>query len=195
MNEYLLDLTSIDYFSLISAVVIIMGAVVALKELVEKFCAVAGIEFAWIKEKNEMRECQQTVKQELAELRERQDIFEADHKSNIEKRNQFNKDIIESIEAVKNTIAEMGKDIERREAEKKFEKLRDDILNFANDLPTRKTVSEELIANIYKKIDMYNNLHNEYKFENSQAPVSIEVIKQRYQEMLKNGQIVKKEDD
>ena len=195
MNEYILDLTSIDYFSLISAIIIIMGAIVATKELIEKFCRIAGIEFSWIKAKNEMRECQTAVKRELAELQERQSKFEEEHEESMKKRNEFNKEIIASIVAIKNEITKMNEDIERREALKKFEKLRDDILDFANDLPNRTTVSEELITNIYNKINMYNRLHNEYKFENSQAPVSIEVIKQRYQEMLKDGKITKRESE
>ena len=195
MNEYILDLTTIDYFSLISAVVIIMGAVIAMKELFEKFCSITGIEFSWIKAKKEMRECQVTVKKELAELRERQDLFEKEHRENIQRRDVFNKEIISAIEAIKNTISDMRKDIDRREAEKKFEKLRDDILNFANELSTKKTVSEELISNVYRKINYYNNLHNQYGFENSQAPASIEAIKLKYQDMILKGQITKKEED
>ena len=195
MNEYILDLTSIDYFSLISAVIIIMGAIVAVKELFEKFCHVAGIEFSWIKAKNEMRECQTAVKRELAELQERQSNFEEEHRENIKKRNEFNQEIITSIGEIKEEITKMNIEIDRREALKKFEKLRDDILNFANELPTRATISEELISNVYSKINQYNILHDKYKFENSQAPVSIDVIKQRYHEMLKEGKITKKGED
>lgn len=195
MNEYIVDLLSIDYFSLISAIVIIMGAIIALKELFEKFCNIAGIEFSWIKAKREMKECQLTVKKELADLKERQDKFEREHRENIEKRDQFNKEIIAAINMIKDSIVDFKADIERKEAEKKFEKLRDDIINFANELSNRESISEELIENIYKKINMYESIHKQYEFENNQAPVSIEVIKQKYQEMLKNGQIKKREDD
>lgn len=195
MNEYIVDLMSIDYFSLISAIVIIMGAIIALKELFEKFCNAVGIEFSWIKAKNEMKQCQNTVKVELADLQKRQDKFEKEHKENIEKRNQFNEEIISAIRDIRNTISDMRTDIERREAEKKFENLRDDIINFANELSLRESVSHELIANIYKKINYYERLHKEYNFENNQAPVSIEVIKQKYQEMLKSGHVTKEGDN
>lgn len=195
MNEYIVDLMSIDYFSLISAIVIIMGAIIALKELFEKFCGIVGIEFAWIKAKNEMRECQITVKKELADLQDRQDKFEKEHKENIAKRNEFNGQIIESIKEIKTEISELNRSIERREAEKRFEKLRDDIVEFASGLATRETVSSELMENIYRKIGLYESLHEEFGFKNSQAPISIEVIKKKYEDMLLKGQVTKKEEN
>ena len=191
MNEYIVDLMSIDYFSLISAIVVIMGAVIALKELFEKFCNAVGVEFSWIKDKNDMREGQTTIKRELADLKERQDRFEREHRENIEKRNEFNEQIISAITEIRNCITGLRKEIERREAEKKFEKLRDDIVNFANELALRDTVSSELMENIYRKIGLYESLHEEFGFKNNQAPVSIEVIKQKYQEMLKSGHVTK----
>lgn len=191
MNEYIMDLASIDYLSLITSVVIIMGAVIALKELLERFCNTVGIELYWVREKRELKNCQETVKKELADLKERQYRFEQEHRENIEKRNEFNEQIISAINMIKDSIVDFKAEIERKEAEKKFEKLRDDIINFANELSMRESVSHELIANIYKKINYYEKLHKDYNFENNQAPVSIEVIKQKYQEMLKNGHVTK----
>ena len=168
-----------------------MAAVIAFKELVEKFCKVAGLEFSWIKQKREMKECQQSVKRELAELQEKHDSFEEDYRKNIRKRDEFNEEIRTSIGEIKTEITKMNKETERREAEKKFENLRDNIISFANDLPNKKTVSEEIVENMYKKINFYHKLEKEYGFANSQAPVSIEVITRKYQEMLMNGQITK----
>ena len=195
MNEYIMDLMSIDYISLLSAIVVIMAAVIALKELLEKFCNAVGIEFSWIKAKNDMKECQTTIKRELADLRERQDRFEQEHKINIEKRNQFNEQIISSINMIKDSIVDFKSDIERKEAEKKFEKLRDDIVSFANELALRDTVSAELMENIYRKIVAYESLHEEFGFKNNQAPVSIKAIEQKYQEMILSGHITKKEEE
>lgn len=202
MNEYIQDLASIDYLSLITSIVIIMGVVVSLKSLIEKFCETVGIEFSWIRERNirkqkneEMKECQSTIKRELRELRERQDVFEKEHRENIEKRDEFDKEIISAINTIKDSIVDFKADIERKEAEKKFEKLRDDIVNFANELALRDTVSSELMENVYRKINVYHSLSEEYGFKNSQAPVSIDAIKQKYQEMILSGHITKKEED
>ena len=195
MNEYIMDLMSIDYISLLSAIVVIMAAVIALKELLEKFCNAVGIEFSWIKSKNDMKECQTTIKRELADLKERQDRFEQEHRENIEKRDEFNEQIISAIKEIRNCISGLRKEIERREAEKKFEKLRDDIVSFANELALRDTVSSELIENIYRKIRLYESLHEEFGFKNNQAPVSIKAIEQKYQEMILSGHITKKEED
>ena len=195
MNEYIKDLASIDYLSLITSVVIIMGAVVALKELLERFCNTVGIELYWVREKRELKNCQETVKKELADLRKRQDRFEQEHKISIERRNQFNEQIISSINMIKDSIVDFKTDIERKEAEKKFEKLRDDIVSFANELALRDTVSAELMENIYRKIVAYESLHEEFGFKNNQAPVSIKAIEQKYQEMILSGHITKKEED
>lgn len=195
MNEYIKDLASIDYLSLITSVVIIMGAVVALKELLERFCNAVGIELYWVREKRELKNCQETVKKELTELKERQDRFEQEHKINIEKRNQFIEQIITAINTIKDSIVDFKSDIERKEAEKKFEKLRDDIVSFANELALRDTVSSELMENIYRKIVAYESLHEEFGFKNNQAPVSIKAIEQKYQEMILSGHITKKEEE
>lgn len=194
MNEYIQDLASIDYLSLLTSAVIVMSAILALKSLVEKFCDAVGIEFSWIKEKKELKACQTTIKHELRELKGRQDVFEKEHRENIEKRDEFNKEIISAINMIKDSIVDFKADIERKEAEKKFEKLRDDIVNFANELALRDTVSSELMENVFKKVKAYESLSQEYNFKNNQAPISIKAIEQKYQDMILSGHIVKEED-
>lgn len=195
MNEYIQDLASIDYLSLLTSAVIVMSAILALKSLVEKFCDAVGIEFSWIKEKREMRECQTTIKKRLKDLQEKQDRFEKQHEENVKKRNEYNEKIMSSIESLQKSIISLEEEMKVREAKNKFERLRDDIVNFANELASRDTVSSELMENYFKKIGKYESLSHEYNFKNNQAPVSIEVIKMKYQEMLLKGQITKKEED
>lgn len=202
MNEYIHDLASIDYLSLVSSIVIIIAAFLALKELIERFCNTVGIEFSWIREKHEkeqkdkeMKECQTTIKRELRELKERQDVFEQEHRESLEKREEFNREVISAINMIKDSIVDFKADIERKEAEKKFEKLRDDIVNFANELALRDTVSSELMENIYRKINQYDSIRDEYHFKNNQAPISIKVIEQKYQDMILSGHITNKEED
>ena len=195
MNEYITDLASIDYLSLLTSAVIVMSAILALKSLVEKFCDAVGIEFSWIKEKREMRECQTTIKKRLKDLQEKQDRFEKQHEENVKKRNEYNEKIMSSIESLQKSIISLEEEMKVREAKNKFERLRDDIVNFANELASRDTVSSELMENYFKKIGKYESLSHEYNFKNNQAPVSIEVIKMKYQDMLLKGQITKKEED
>jgi len=195
MVEYIQDLASIDYLSLLTSAVIVMSAILALKSLVEKFCDAVGIEFSWIKEKREMRECQTTIKKRLKDLQEKQDRFEKQHEENVKTRNEYNEKIMSSIESLQKSIISLEEEMKMREAKNKFERLRDDIVNFANELASRDTVSSELMENYFKKIGKYESLSHEYHFKNNQAPVSIEVIKMKYQDMLLKGQITKKEED
>lgn len=195
MVEYIQDLASIDYLSLLTSAVIVMSAILALKSLIEKFCDAVGIEFSWIKEKREMRECQTTIKKRLKDLQEKQDRFEKQHEENVKTRNEYNEKIMSSIESLQKSIISLEEEMKMREAKNKFERLRDDIVNFANELASRDTVSSELMENYFKKIGKYESLSHEYHFKNNQAPVSIEVIKMKYQDMLLKGQITKKEED
>ena len=60
---------------------------------------------------------------------------------------------------------------------------------------TKETISGELMENIYEKMNTYHSLEKKYGFENSMAPVSMAAISEKYQEMLKNGQITTKTDN
>lgn len=194
MNDYLTQLLSIDYISLLSAVAIIMGATVAIKELIEKFCKATGIEFAWIRSNRERQETEKKIREDLEVITRRQKDLEERHANDVKSRDKFNQEIIDNMELLKEKITSLSETMERREAEKRFERLRDDILTFANELSSRTHISEEYISNIYRKINEYEKLHDQYDFQNNQAPASIAAITVKYQEMLLNGQITKDDD-
>lgn len=194
MNDYLTQLLSIDYISLLSAVAIIMGATVAIKELIEKFCKATGIEFAWIRSNRERQESEKKIREDLEVITRRQKDLEEQHANDVKSRDKFNQEIIDNMELLKEKITSLSETMERREAEKRFERLRDDILTFANELSSRTHISEEYISNIYRKINEYEKLHDQYDFQNNQAPASIAAITVKYQEMLLNGQITKDDD-
>ena len=191
MENYLPQLLSIDYINLLSAVAIIMAATIAIKELIEKFCKATGIEFAWIRSNRERRECERKIRDDLDAITERQKDLEERYINAVKSRDKFNTEIIDNMQLLKEKIISLSETMERREAEKRFEKLRDDILTFANELSSKTHISEEYISNVYHKINEYEKLHEQYEFQNNQAPASIAAITVKYQEMLLNGQITK----
>lgn len=190
MNDYITQLASLHWLDLLTAVGVIVVGSVGIKEALVKFCDSFDIQFGFIKERKEMKECQDTVKKELKNLSDRQTIFEKEHKRNIEVRDAFNKEVMGCITELKNDISNLSQEMERREAEKKFEKLRDDIIKAANELSTKSQVSGEYISYIYGKINTYESIHEKYGFTNNQAPASIAAITAKYQEMLARGQII-----
>ena len=195
MESYVMRLLSIDYISLLSAVAIIIVASVAIKEAFEKFCKAFGIELSYLREKEEMKTCQTQVKKELAQLQERQGRFEEEHRENVKARDEFNQEVMELIEGLKNDIKNLGDHIEKREAEKRFKNLRNDILNFADRIPKSEHVSAELVEQMFDEIQDYENLVSVYNFKNNRVNASIAVITAKYQEMLLQGKITKRMED
>ena len=190
MNQHLLNILSIDYVSLLLALGTIIVGFVAIKKAVEEFCQTFGIELKYLREKQEQSECQKEVKSRLAELNERQDKFEHQHEENIKARDKFNKEIIDSINELKADIVDMRDEMEIREAEKRFKKLRYDILNFANQAVSAKQISAEMIDQIFEECGEYEKLSKDYGFKNDRVNVSISVIKDKYEELLKEGKIM-----
>lgn len=191
MNQHLLNIMSIDYVSLLLALGTIVVGFVAIKKALEEFCQTFGIELKYIREKREQKECQTEVKSRLAELNERQNKFEHQHEENIKARDKFNKEIMERINDLKADIIDMRDEIEIREAEKRFKKLRYDILNFANQIVSAQQISAEMIDQIFDECSEYDKLSEDFGFKNNRVNVSMSVIKSKYEELLKEGRITK----
>ena len=191
MNQHLLNIMSIDYVSLLLALGTIVVGFVAIKKALEEFCQTFGIELKYIREKREQMECQTEVKSKLAELNERQDKFEHQHEESIKARDKFNKEIIECINDLIADLVDMRDEIEIREAEKRFKKLRYDILNFANQIASAQQISAEMIDQIFDECNEYEKLSEDFGFKNDRVNVSMSVIKSKYEELLKEGRITK----
>ena len=191
MNQHLINLFAINYVDLALALATIVIGFVAIKKAVEEFCQTFGIKLRYLEEKQEMKKCQTEVKTRLAELGLRQDKFEKQHGDNVKARDKFNKEIMERIDALHKDIDAMREEIDRREAQKRFKKLRYDLLNFSDKIVRCESVSAEMISEIYDEIELYENLSKEYGFENGRVNVSISVIQQKYEELLKNGKVTR----
>lgn len=180
---------SVNYVDFLFALITVVVGMTAIKELLEKFCKAFGVEFSWIRANRERSECEKNIKSNLEIITQKQKELESQQEKDRINREKFNQEMIAAMDALKSELNSLSDSIERREAEKKFEKLRDDILNFANQLSAKETISDELITHIYKKINMYEELQEKYKFQNNQTPASIAAITARYQQMLINGQV------
>lgn len=190
INEYIKLLAEIDYISFLLAFFTLIAAIVAGKNLLEKFCDIVGIELKYIKEKKEIKECQTTVKKELQDIVERQDRFEKEHRENMEKREEFNKEVLDSMNSLKYDFKILSDTIDRREAEKRFKKLRFDILNMADRLCRAESVTAEMLAQVMDECSEYEQLSKEYKFKNNRVNISIGVIQKKYEEFLLAGKII-----
>lgn len=190
MNQHLMNLMSIDYVSLLLALGTVVVGFVAIKKAIEEFCQTFGIELKYLREKREQRECQTEVKSRLAELSARQDKFEHQHEENIKVRDEFNNKIMKCINDLKADIVDMRDEIEYREAEKRFKKLRFDLLNFASRIAQSEEITGELISQVNHEITEYEELVEQYNFKNNRVNTSIKIIQEKYEQLLREGKIL-----
>ena len=194
MNQALMDLLTLNYFdSLLAFGTIVVGSVI-IKEAIEKFCTTFGIEFAWIRKRKERDEREQRIDEKLALLEKKQKELEEMEENETKMREEYDQKIIDALEGLQKNLRDLRDDIEKREAERQFKKLRYDILNFANQITLKSEVSAELISQVYREIHEYETLVKEYGFKNNQVNASVDVITRKYQEMLLQGKIVKNEE-
>ena len=190
MNQHLANLLAINYVDLLLALGTIVVGFVAIKKALEEFCQAFGIRLRYVEEKEEMKKCQTEVKTRLAELNDRQDKFEKQHEENIKARDEFSKEMIGCINELKEDIINLRQEIEYREAEKRFKKLRFDLLNFASRIAQSEEITGELISQVNHEITEYEELVEQYKFKNNRVNASIKIIQEKYEQLLREGKII-----
>ena len=190
MNQHLANLLAINYVDLLLALGTIVVGFVAIKKALEEFCQTFGIKLRYVEEKKEMQKCQTEVKTRLAELNDRQDKFEKQHEENIKARDEFSKEMIGCINELKEDIINLRQEIEYREAEKRFKKLRFDLLNFASRIAQSEEITGELISQVNHEITEYEELVEQYKFKNNRVNASIKIIQEKYEQLLREGKII-----
>ena len=195
MNEYILQLASLDYLKLLMALGTVVVGSVVIKEALMKFCTTFGIEFSWIRTKRERKEYEKEIRADLDALIKRQENLERIHEEAMEARIEFNQNIQNNVNSLKDEIISMEKRIEIREAEKRFRKLRFDILNFADKISKSESVMAEMIDQIFEECSEYEELSKKYKFKNNRVNSSIKVIQKKYEELLLTGKILDGESD
>lgn len=194
MNEYIKLLTEIDIVSFLLAFFTIAAAIVTGRDLMERLCAALGIKLTYLEEKRKMQECQTTVKQELKDIVERQDRFEREHRENMEMREEFNKEILGAMSSLKDDFKNLSEEIDRREAEKRFKKLRFDILNMADRLCKSESITNEMILQVLDECNEYTTISHKYNFENDRVTVSMKIIKKKYEQLMLEGKVISEAD-
>lgn len=194
MNQHLIDMLSIDYAALLLSLGTIVVGGLAIKEVLEKFCKAFGIRLKYVEEREEAKRCQTEVKSRLRDLAKKQGKLEELREKDVEASKKTDKEIMNIVYSLKQDIQMLSYDMEVREAEARFKKLRFNICNFAVRVSSdEEEISADLIKNMYSEINEYEELTEKYKFKNNRVNDSIEKITQKYHEMLDQGLI--KEDE
>lgn len=183
----------LDFPSLIMAIVIIMICYVAGKKLLETFLQELGIVPVWVRHKIAEEEYKKNVIENLEELKTNQQALQRLQKEDTKKFDALENSFVDFRADVKKEIKSLNGKIEQRELEKEFKRLRWFIIEFANELPTKKSVSLEVWNEIFENIRRYEELVEKHGFINNQTDSSVNVITDRYEHDIAAG-LVTKED-
>lgn len=168
MNE-IIELTKIDFAYVFIAVFVILVGVKVIISLFEWFINKLGLETKWMRQKREERDLLLQTSKGLIELQEH-------HKTDIERSDRRDEEISNDI-----------KKLTQMFVDKEITDYRWEIINLADKISSDKTsVSKECLRHAISTYEKYEKIINENGLVNGEVEISIEIIKEAYQQKLKN---------
>lgn len=169
MNE-IIELTKVNFSSVFIAVFVILIGLKAIVSLFEWIVEKLGLETKWMRQKREEHELLIQTSQNLTALQEK-------HKEDVERSDRRDDEI--SADLKKLTDLFISKEIND---------YRWEIINLADKISANKFVSKECLRHAISTYEKYEKIINENGLSNGEVEISIEVIKECYQNRLKEGQ-------
>lgn len=185
--EKLLLMDWADWMSFILCLFTIMAGIVAIKTLLDNFCKVLNIETPWMRSKREKKEFNQRIISLYDDLKNKENKLEDRHVNDIEQLKELNSEVCNSIVDLKNEFIEFKKATENNELKKNIKKLRWDIIDFASSISDKKEIPIEQYNIIFDRIKEYADLIDKHNLKNGQVDSSVDVIRERYEQDLRNG--------
>ena len=185
--EKLLLMDWADWMSFILCLFTIMAGIVTIKTLLDNFCKVLNIETPWMRSKREKKEFNQRIISLYDDLKNKENKLEDRHVNDIEQLKELNSEVCNSIVDLKNEFIEFKKATENNELKKNIKKLRWDIIDFASSIKDKKEIPIEQYNIIFDRIKEYADLIDKHNLKNGQVDSSVDVIRERYEQDLRNG--------
>lgn len=168
MNE-ITELTKIDFAYVFIAVLLILVSIKFAVSLFEWAVNILGLETKWMRQKREEHDLLMQTSQGLIEL-------QAHHKKDIERSNRRDEEISNDI-----------KKLTQMFVDKEINDYRWEIINLADKISSDKTsVSKECLRHAISTYEKYEKIIVENGLVNGEVEISIEIIKEAYQQKLKN---------
>lgn len=168
MNE-IIELTKINFSSVFIAVFVILIGIKTIVSLFEWLIEKLGLETKWMRRQREEHELLIQTSQNLITLQKK-------HIKDMERSDELD--------------AEMRNDIKKLTdlfVDKQINDYRWEIIHLADKLASGKTVSKECLRHAISTHEKYEQIINEYGLVNGEVEISIEIIKENYQQKLKEG--------
>lgn len=168
MNE-ITELTKIDFAYVFIAVLLILVSIKFAVSLFEWAVNILGLETKWMRQKREEHDLLMQTSQGLIEL-------QAHHKKDIERSDRRDEEISNDI-----------KKLTQMFIDKEINDYRWEIINLADKISSDKTsVSKECLRHAISTYEKYEKIIVENGLVNGEVEISIEIIKEAYQQKLKN---------
>lgn len=168
MNE-MIELTKIDYVSVLPAAVAILAGTKAILSLLESFVEKLGLETKWMRQRREEHELLIQTSQNLTAL-------QTQHEHDMQKSDRRDEEISSDI-----------KKLTRMFVDKEIDDMRWEINNFATKVSEGKPCNKDSFKHCIRIYEKYERILSENGFENGEVELSMELINDAYMRKLREG--------
>lgn len=160
----------LDFSTFIITAFMILAAIIAVYKIISEFCVIIKKPFGEAKQRKEDHELLLKTVEDLKELHEKHE-----------------EDTLQSIkhdEAIENkleTLTDLFIDGQ-------ISTMRWDINNFATKISENKPCNKDCFKHCFSTYEKYENILKEQNLTNGEVEISMKIIKEAYQEKMKNGE-------
>lgn len=185
--QALTELQNINIGVLLASICVVMLAIKYVVELFEWFVKKLGLETKAMRIKREEHDLLIATAEGLKELKakEKKDVsdFRGDRIRDRQQSFDIQKELTDAISSISDKLDDMKKEMfDKNIADKRWT-----IISTANKIADGKNINREAYRFALKTYDDYEQLIEKYGIQNGEIEVSIKVIKDSYEEKLKNG--------
>ena len=163
------ELTQINFVYVFISVFVILIGIKVIVSLFEWVIDKLGLETKWMRKRREERELLFQTSQNLIALQEQ-------HREDMKKSDEHDIEMWEDIKKLTDLFVD-----------KQINDYRWEIINLADKIAAGKTVSKECLRHAIATYEKYEKIINEHGLVNGEVEISIEIIKENYQQKLKEG--------
>lgn len=163
-------LLNLDWVALIFGIFIVMSGIIAVVTIIGKFSEVIGKPVKWVR--NKQRDHELILENERA-IQELSKKHEEDTKESI----KHDKTIENKLETLTTLFVNW-----------EISSMRWEINNFATKISENKPCNKDCFQHCFKTYEDYENILKERKMTNGEVEISMKIIRDAYQEKMKNGE-------
>lgn len=168
-TEVIKQLSDVNFSIVIMGIFIIMSVVVAVHDVIGKFSKIIGKPLKWVKKNDEVQEM-------ILEHEKRINSLAEQHENDEIKYQERNNEIEDKLSKLTDMVLN-----------KEISDLRWTILDFSSALSNGRKYNGEAFKHIFSVYTKYEKILEENNMENGLVEESMRFIRDKYQELLRNG--------